>query len=262
MQDRYTGDVGDFGKYGLLRSLTGIYPAAEPELSLGVVWYLTDEAIVRSDPEGDGRHIGYLAADKVGAFRSKDPELYDGLGDLVTANDRRVAAVRERGLLGGGAVFYEEPLRTSELGVDRQSRLADRESWLNGALDATGGCEVVFLDPDNGLEARSIRPQHKRAPKYVYLSEIEPFVARGQTVLIYHHLGRTGSHQTQISNWAQKLSDELVLSTEPAALRFSGGTGRAYFVLGAIEHARVIDGRLRTFLSGSWGELFAGPRPA
>ena len=41
MQDRYVGDVGDFGKYGLLGSLCGKdeYGAA---LRLGVLWYRFD----------------------------------------------------------------------------------------------------------------------------------------------------------------------------------------------------------------------------
>ena len=33
MQDRYTGDIGDFAKYGLLRAL-------EAGHRLGVAWYL------------------------------------------------------------------------------------------------------------------------------------------------------------------------------------------------------------------------------
>src|ERR1700684_4163658 len=37
MQDRYVGDVGDFGKFGLLRALCG---ESHPlPLKLGVVWY-------------------------------------------------------------------------------------------------------------------------------------------------------------------------------------------------------------------------------
>ena len=43
MQNRYAGDVGDFGKYGLLRTLC----REPPLLSLGVVWYLV------SDEQGD-----------------------------------------------------------------------------------------------------------------------------------------------------------------------------------------------------------------
>lgn len=37
MQDRYVGDIGDFGKYGLLRALCA------HDLSLGVVWYLVPD---------------------------------------------------------------------------------------------------------------------------------------------------------------------------------------------------------------------------
>ncbi len=48
MQNQYVGDVGDFGKVGLLRALTGVYPAATPPLKLGVVWYLTLEVGIDS----------------------------------------------------------------------------------------------------------------------------------------------------------------------------------------------------------------------
>ena len=42
MQDRFVGDIGDFGKYGLLRALRGIHPPADPCLNLGLVWYVPD----------------------------------------------------------------------------------------------------------------------------------------------------------------------------------------------------------------------------
>ena len=47
MQDRFVGDIGDFGKYGLLRTLAGIEPKAEPGYRLGVVWYLRPEVKLR-----------------------------------------------------------------------------------------------------------------------------------------------------------------------------------------------------------------------
>ena len=37
MQNRYTGDIGDFGKLGLLRQIS------EAEFSIGVNWYLTPD---------------------------------------------------------------------------------------------------------------------------------------------------------------------------------------------------------------------------
>ena len=41
MQDCYVGDIGDFGKYGLLRSLCGGDDYG-PALRLGVLWYKFD----------------------------------------------------------------------------------------------------------------------------------------------------------------------------------------------------------------------------
>jgi hypothetical protein len=49
MQNRYTGDVGDFLKLGILRKLM-------PGYRLGVAWWLYPDETHNKD----GRHIGYL----------------------------------------------------------------------------------------------------------------------------------------------------------------------------------------------------------
>ena len=49
MQNRYAGDVGDFGKLGLLRGLTS------SQLDIGVNWYLTPD----ESHNANGKHIGY-----------------------------------------------------------------------------------------------------------------------------------------------------------------------------------------------------------
>jgi hypothetical protein len=53
MQNRYVGDVGDFAKYALLRSISNGTPRA---LRLAVIWYLYPDEIHNSD----GRHVSYL----------------------------------------------------------------------------------------------------------------------------------------------------------------------------------------------------------
>ena len=35
MQNQHVADVGDFGKYGLLRALTGMFPVATPPAAAG-----------------------------------------------------------------------------------------------------------------------------------------------------------------------------------------------------------------------------------
>ena len=55
MQDQYVGDIGDFGKYGLLRHLTGIQTPRLKTLRLGVVWYLFPDG-----GNNDGKFTKYL----------------------------------------------------------------------------------------------------------------------------------------------------------------------------------------------------------
>lgn len=50
MQNRYTGDIGDYGKLGLLRVLRA------SGLTIGVNWYLRPD----EGHNDDGRHMGYL----------------------------------------------------------------------------------------------------------------------------------------------------------------------------------------------------------
>lgn len=52
MQDRYAGDVGGFGKLGMLRQI------ATTGLKIGVNWYLTYKPEEHNND--DGKHVKYL----------------------------------------------------------------------------------------------------------------------------------------------------------------------------------------------------------
>ena len=53
MKNQYFGDVGDYGKYGLLRFI------AKRGVTIAVNWYLTPD-----DQSNDGHIRGYLTIDK------------------------------------------------------------------------------------------------------------------------------------------------------------------------------------------------------
>lgn len=242
MQDRFVGDVGDFGKYGLLRALTGIHPEAQPRLSLGVVWY-TPTGIVGSP--GDGTHIGYL--DRPWDYRSCDPSLFDSLGQMFQHQRQSLAEIRRSQILDN-ATFVEEAIPWG---------MRARDQWLLSALRATQESALVFLDPDKGLAPPSAAPD---SPEHTRLHEVGAFVERGQTVIIYHHLGRTfegrgASHPEQMRGWAQRLKAELSLSREPKVLWYRRGTARAYFVLPGERHEDTIALRLEQFERSRWYDL-------
>lgn len=108
MQDRYVGDIGDFGKYALLQALFGPADGSSGRtLSLGIVWYLMPD----EESSGDGSLLRYLepTPGNLALYRDCDPILYDTLGSLVSTSNRSVAALRESGVLPPGTVSYEEP---------------------------------------------------------------------------------------------------------------------------------------------------------
>ena len=237
VRHHFVGDVGDFGKYGLLRALTGAWPAAEPRLSLGVVWYLPGGATGSAD---DGQKLSYL--NQPSRFRSCDPRLYDALGQLFDGGGRSLGAVEASGILGDGTVFFDGPVPQDQW---------SRQRWFQRAVQAVQGRDVVFLDPDKGLAPPSAGLS---STEHAYVRELEAFVRRGQTVVVYHHLGRTATHPVQMRDWAERLARELRLDAKPHVLWYRKGTARAYFVIPADAHAKTIDERLERFRRSLWFE--------
>jgi len=199
MRDNYVGDVGDFYKYALLRRLCGHTDVSQPKRKLGVVWYLYPDPC----KETDGLHLDYLNEDKREKFRPVDPELYDALEQLVQEDARSVREVERRAILPRDTCYYAVPLSFSgqEKGAQAaiESRIRYREQWLQGALTATEGCDLVFFDPDNGLEVKSTAYHHDKGAKFAFYRELLPFWERGQSLVIYQHRNRheTAEEQTQ-----------------------------------------------------------------
>ena len=91
MKDQYVGDIGDYGKYGLLRYLNSC------GLKIGVNWYLTP-----GDGRTDGNHTEYL--DDV-RMREYDAELFDAMKLLAFRKDKSVLLVEQSGCLDGMCFF-------------------------------------------------------------------------------------------------------------------------------------------------------------
>jgi hypothetical protein len=251
MQDRYVGDVGDFGKYGLLRAIGD-------GMKLGIVWYLTPD----EGHNADGKHVDYLVptpGNRV-RFRRCDPDLYDALGTMIGDDARSVRSVRERGLMPSSTTFFEEPLTYADLPsigpTARSLRLERRARWIQGALDATEASELVFADPDNGIECGRSRHE-KLGPKHAYLDELAAFVGRGQSVVVYHHLDRSAPAPVQIARALNRLAEGTGAQTSPFALHYRRGTARAFLVVPSADHDALLVERAGRFIASPWSQHFA-----
>ena len=255
MQNRYVGDVGDFGKYGLLRALCQPGGTGGPALRLGVVWYLTSD----ETHNNDGRHTGYLKPTprNFAAFRPCDPELYDTLGDIVRIGARRVSAIRQWRVLPETTVYYE---RLLDLGshAGRQnpaSRIHARQGWVEGAVQAMQDCDVVFVDPDNGIGSTT-QGYSRLGAKYVLVDELLPYIDRGQTLVIYHHLNRKASAETQIKDRLAQVRQNLRASAGAIALRYRRGSARILLVCPSLVHRRVLADRITKITTSAWNQHF------
>lgn len=238
MQDQYVADVGDYGKYGLLRALTGVLPVATRRLLLGVVWYLT-----RSDGSSDGSHRSYLAPANAKRFRPCDPDLHNSLKG-IDGFERSVAAVEQSGVLPGDTVYWSEIVPPG----------AARRSWADAAFRMVADCDLVFVDPDNGLAPKSVRALSVRTPKYLFLDELQRGLHTHQSLIAYHHLDRSGSAAEQAQRHLTALREALPDHAEPWAVRFRRGTSRFYFVVPAVQHEVVLRERRDALLAGAWGQ--------
>lgn len=166
MKHQYTGDVNDYRDYAVLRRVVA------RGLSLGVVWMLSPD-----DGSTDGQKIDYLS--KPAEWRAFDPELFDALKAIVDSGARTLGEI-ERANLFEAAFFGETVPREIDA----------RRSWFDRALAACAGRDVVFLDPDNGIEVATAPPGSRLSVKYALWSELDATYAAGHSVILHQHFPR------------------------------------------------------------------------
>lgn len=243
MQNRYVGDVGDFGKYVLLKNLSGASEREKPQFCLGIVWYLNPH----EEGNTDGNLLGYLNKKKEHMFRPCDPELYDGLRKLLVDNDRIVSAVRDRCLLPQGTIFYEEPMNFSSRPENRKT---ERKAWCEGAFKKMLQAELVFLDPDNGLATETSSPGKKSGVKYTFPDEICPYVENTQSLILYQHQNHSAKLHDQIRTKKMTLAERCG-ARKIWAVTYHRGQVRIFLIIPAQRHEHCLADRLKI--------LFAGP---
>lgn len=246
MQDGYAGDVGDFGKFGLVRALC-------QGLHLGLVWYYNSV----TKTSGDGNLTNYSI------HRDCDPDLYDRLALIAGKKGKSISDLQDAGILPQDTCFYSVPLPTAAPALTRERReraVEERHAWCEGALKAVAGCDVIFLDPDNGLAPNKVNKWAKRGRKYVFPDELWRFLESGRTVILYQHQRR------------QKIEDQIARQLEemrhfnPSVwpLSFHIRSNRIYYVFPGTERINeLLWKRTLNLLAGRWGQgnRFRSHRP-
>jgi len=236
MQDRYAGDVGDFGKLGLLQELEHI------GFSIGVNWY---KALPANELDQDGNF-----KNKDGKHRIKpvyypcDEILSKKLLEIFDSDDRSIQKLEDAGLLDR-AVYYNKIVSTT-----------DRGTWHTDALKALEGCDLVFLDPDNGLQVKSVGERSEKSTKYVLDRELSDYLHRGQSVVLYNHRPRK-KFDDYLDDFRERFAEmDDVKGKHIVVMSFHKGSTRDYFLIAANKrHAEKIESATTHMIGSRWGAL-------
>ena len=169
MKNQYFGDINDYKKYSLLRLLSGW-----GQIETAVCWILTED-----DGRTDGRRIRYLERPDI--WRSYDPIVFEHLREYVLEKGVRNVSHIEKDNILPKCRFYKEFIYDD---IDSRAR------FFKKFLEFAQGTDLVFFDPDNGLEVKSVPRGRKRSSKYIYWSEVEVAYRSGHSILLYQHFPR------------------------------------------------------------------------
>lgn len=213
MKAQYVGDIGDFGKVLLLKHF------ARLGFRIGVNWVLT-----ANDASSDGKHRDYVNYRGAHCLCGCDPALLEKISSIaIKPKDERSIydleeLIREFSI---NSSFYSQYFDGA---TDRATR--DDEAFK---LLTPNVADLVFFDPDNGIGNRDIS-----SPKHVYLSDLKRYWARGQSLLIYHHLPQHRPAQDVIGRFEVALGE--MSDCRVKSFRLRRGTGRVYFLCIQLGH--------------------------
>jgi hypothetical protein len=150
--------------------------------------------LTEADGLGQGAKRSYL--EQPGIWRAYDDALFGALAKVQAPPQLSdLERIETEGIVRGATFFNEFT----------PDKLAERQAFHTRCIATFADRDLVFFDPDNGLEVKSVPKGRKRSNKYVFLDEIADHYAAGRSVLVYQQLGRKLPRKEFVEEKAAKL---------------------------------------------------------
>lgn len=228
MQDKYVGDIGDFGKYILLNT---IYKESKEKIKLGINWFYVKE----------DKTTKYLNDKKYKKCFQEFQKL--NLLKKIVSGGKDIKKIEKKEILPNNTIFYSEYVPTS----------SKRERWFEESLKSLENADIIFLDPDNGIRTDKVEKKQKADAKYVFIDEIKKYYELGKSLIIYNHFDRKPKeYNKKINEIKNKISQEI----EIRVLRFKRVSVRDFIFLIQKPHHDLIDQTIDHLLNKPYDSLF------
>lgn len=233
MKDQYVADIGDYGKYSLLRFLS------DKRINIGVNWYRTE-----NDKSNDGKFTDYLKDERENGDRQYDEKLFNVLRPIAKKDKKSVLDIEKNDIIPN-AVFFNEFL---------PSDFNDRKEWHERAKRKLLGekTNLIFADPDNGTYKDKKPLPRKNGVKYALLDELRCYYDKGANVVYYCHKARRKKDA-----WREKIYEfnDEDHNAKIIVLTFHRGTQRSYIFAIHPENYKTYDKLLNEFIDSPWGKI-------
>jgi hypothetical protein len=239
MEDKYAGDVGDFAKLGMLRAL-----GHSTGLAIGLNW-----SLVPDDDATGGALTRYLGHNP--DLCRCDQALAEELRRIVTGPRRTTTALQASQILPDAWCFSDlltYPTR------DKTASARIRDAWFAASLVKLRSAEIVFLDPDNGLQVPSLDRQSRKGIKYTANAEVMAHLENGQSDIVYNRLPPI-THIHYVKRY-HALRHHLAQTDPFPTLRFHRYAARDFAFILTDRHRALVERFLTQFTSGPWGVHF------
>lgn len=213
MKNQYFGDINDYLKYGLLRTI-----GRETGLRTGVCWMLTED-----DGRTDGGKTKYL--DQHHKWRKHDPSLFDALQAAIQTGRRHIQVAETSGIL-------PDALYHSDILADKRDA---RQGYFKNLESAAGACDLLFFDPDNGMAVPSKAMGSKGSSKYLYWEEAGRLARSGKSLIVFQHFARV-KRDVFMADLQHRFAEE----TGAAWVGVLETSNVAYFIVSAQGHEQAL----------------------
>ena len=153
--------------------------------------------------------------------------MYDYLNWQVVDSGIRSVDVLKTGNLLSKCQFFSDIV---------PDEAALRKEYLDRFFRVAEGADLVFFDPDNGIEVQSVRYGNRDSRKYVYRFELQRAFSLGHSLLIYQHFPRR-PRALFVREQSKHLQDLL----EPDALFAFHDSDVAFFLASQPKHREFFD---------------------
>ena len=154
--------------------------------------------------------------------------------------------IQDAALLDGTMVEY----------YDDSISVGQRAAWHELALQKLEKCDLVFLDPDNGLLVKSVGKKSAKSVKYVFEEELDDYIQSGRSIVLYSHRQRKPEERYFEEILSRFESRDALKGKKVCAITFPKGTVRDYFMIAANEdHASRMERAITKMEEGLWGKM-------